>query len=416
MPVEGTAVEVANTVRARILTDLTTLAEYSEEGPGVTRLAYSREDAQGREWFARRCEEAGLRFEIDDVGNCFGWSPGAGEGALLLGSHLDSVINGGRYDGALGVATAFAIVEAVLQAEPTAGLGVVAFACEESTRFGIGTLGSRAYVGELSPDDRRELRDLRDDTFAAVLARAGLGRGVVERERLRAFIEVHVDQGSTLSSAGTGVGIAEYIAGSARVEVIWKGTASHSGGRRRDERRDALLAAAEFTLSVDRLWADLTGETFLAITIGRLEVEPNSPNTVAGKVRMIVDVRSGDADLLAAVLERLDAIARDVARIRRTEVATRRLGFELPVALDGGLIDTLAAAADDERLPVIRMPSHGGHDAAILAERIPAALVFVANPSGLSHSPEEALSVEGLRDAVRLLLRAIPRCVNTNGI
>jgi N-carbamoyl-L-amino-acid hydrolase len=395
----------------RILSDLEDLARLSADGPGVSRLAYSPEDAQGRAWFAERCREIGLVFEVDCFGNCFGW-PEDGRRALLVGSHLDSVPQGGRFDGALGVV--FGLEIARRARESGSPIAVVAFACEESVRFGIGAVGSRLLVGDLSAGDLGEVRDVEGTSLATVLAQAGLQSEVTVdlHERAAAYLELHVDQGSGLTSAGALVGIVPGIAGTIRTRLTWHGEASHSGAHSRSRRSDALVAAASFVVAADTAWAELEsdGKT-VALTVGRLTVQPNSPNTVPGRVESIVDLRSADATLLAATQRRIEELAATAAAATRTELVVDHLGTIAGVRMDERLIGALERAAASLEISCAITPSLAGHDAGVVASVVPSAMLFAANPVGVSHSPEEAVDPASVDAALRVVEAALAELV-----
>jgi N-carbamoyl-L-amino-acid hydrolase len=397
----------------RILADLEQLACLSADGPGVSRVAYSPEDAQGRAWFAKRCHDIGLTFEVDRFGNCFGWPTNTGR-ALLVGSHLDSVPQGGRYDGALGVVFGFEIARRALEHRSETPVAVAAFACEESVRFGIGAVGSRLLVGDLASADLDSVRDVEGTPLSTVLREAGLGEhGTVDLPaRAAAYLELHVDQGSTLTSAGALVGIVPAIAGTIRTRITWDGEASHSGAHARNRRSDALISAASFLMAADATWAALeaAGET-VALTVGKLNVEPNSPNTVPGRVEALVDLRSADAHVLATTQTKIEELAAAAAAAARTTHTIERLGAISGVAMDRGLIGALERAAQSLDISSAMTPSLAGHDAGVVAALVPSAMLFVANPAGVSHSPNEAIDPDSLDAALRVVEAALPELV-----
>ena len=397
---------------ARVLDDIAAIAAISDPGIGVTRVAYSEPDARARAWFARRCEALGLTCEVDRYGNCFGWSPGAGERpAVLLGSHLDSVREAGRYDGVLGVVVGFEVARRALEQDPHAAVGVVSFACEESTRFGVPTLGSRLLLGHLGPESLDALRDLDGATLRAVLERAGLDPRAstsFDPDRIAAFVEVHVDQGTTLADSHD-VGVVSAIAGTVRERFAWHGETAHSGAQRRGERRDALLGAARLIVAAEELWqrVEAAGET-VTVTVGWLESRPNAPNAVSGRADVIVDLRSPAAAALAAMREELETAALRIAGASGLRVEHELLGRIEPVAMDDDTVFTLCAAATAAGIAHRVTPSMAGHDAEVLAHHVPTAMLFVANPAGVSHAPEEAVDEPSLDGAIALLEAALP--------
>lgn len=401
----------------RVIADLDHLAGISAPGPGVTRLGFSPRDAEARRWFERKCHDAGLRFEMDTIGNCFGWSPAAAGGRpLLLGSHLDSVIHGGAYDGIVGVVVALEVARRIVAERPELPIGVVSFACEESTRFGIGCIGSRHLMGELTAEVMDGMRDRDGVSLEDVLAAAELRptrRIMADDDFIHSFLEVHIDQGTILSSWGYGLGLVSTIVGVHRTVFTFLGEASHSGGRRRSERRDALLAASEFVLRADAMSEDHeTDQSSLLVTVGKLNVYPNSPNTVPGRAELIVDLRCSDRPQGESVLERLDAAAREIGQRRNIAVERNYLGGTIPTTMDPRMVAALRETATELGLRERPILSLAGHDAMELAKRYPIAMILIANPTGMSHSPEESFDECGLGEAIQLVLHAIPRLLS----
>jgi hydantoinase/carbamoylase family amidase len=402
---------------ARVVRDLEEIAQISAPGPGVTRIAYSPDDVEVRAWFERRCSELGLRFEVDRFGNCFGWAPGCDTWrSVLLGSHLDSVPKAGRYDGVLGVVVAFEVARSLLARTPDAPVGVVSFACEESARFGIGAVGSRLLLGDLSEAALDTTRDLDGNVLRDVLATARLdssARSSFDSDRIECFLEVHVDQGSTLAD-GSDVGIVTAIAGCVRIRVTWHGEAAHSGAHARSHRRNALLAAARFVVGAEDLWTDLeTRDETATITVGWIDNEPNAPSSVAGTTSVVVDLRAPDAAVLAAAMAELERRAQAAADTSRCTVTTETLGLIQPVDMAQELVEHFGVAARAAGVGHRFLPSLAGHDAEILGARIPTVMLFVANPNAVSHSPEEAMDERSLAGALTLLDEVVPNVIST---
>jgi N-carbamoyl-L-amino-acid hydrolase len=367
-------------------------------GPGGTdRLAWTPELAAAEEWFGEQARATGLRVERDPAGSL--WAlPGTPGPWWSTGSHLDSVRSGGRYDGALGVAAGFAVAARV------PGVAVIAFADEEGARFNTPTFGSRALVGRL---DVAEVLARTDDdgvALADAMRAAGadpdrLADAPAWLERLRGFVELHIDQTQDLARLGAAAGAVSALASRMRLALTFAGRADHAGTTRRAERRDALAAAARLIVAADELAG---GDPDFLVTAARMLVEPNAFTTVPASVRLWIDGRAPDADRLAAWHAELEAVAAELAD--RTGVA-----IELATAShsQGVTFDERVLAAIGE-LP--RLVCFAGHDAGILARRRPAGMVFVRNASGVSHAPDEhveledaALAAEALRAALESL-------------
>jgi beta-ureidopropionase / N-carbamoyl-L-amino-acid hydrolase len=342
---------------------------------GTTRLAWTPEDAAAGEWFAARAGEIGLRVEIDPAGNR--WAvPDSPPPWWGVGSHLDSVRAGGRYDGALGVCAAFAIAE-------HAPVAVIAFADEEGARFNTPTFGSRALAGQLDPAvlDRRDDDGVRlaDAMAAAGVDPAGVARAPDWIERLRGFLELHVDQTPDLKRFA----VVRALAARMRVQADLSGRADHAGTTRRAERSDALLRAAVLIVAAhQRATADMV------VTASRILVEPNALTTIASHVRLWLDARSEDPSALTAWLQDLPAGA-------ELSVAARSDGVEFDRGLRAALGDPGGVLC------------FAGHDAGILAARLPAAMVLTRNPSGISHSPAEAADLDDAAAAATAILEVV---------
>ena len=344
-------------------------------GDGTTRLAWTPEDAAAGEWFHARADEVGLSVHVDPAGNRWA-TPDAAPPWWGVGSHLDSVRAGGRYDGALGVSAGFAIAE-------HAPVAVIAFADEEGARFNTPTFGSRALTGALDP----AVLDRRDDDgvlLADAMAAAGVDPGGVARapqwlRRLRGFLELHVDQTPDLERFA----VVRSLAARMRVQADLVGRADHSGTTRPHERKDALLRAAVLIVAAHQRATDN-----MVVTASRILVEPNALTTVAAHVRLWLDARAERPAPLDAWLEQLP----DWAHI---SMASRSDGVSFDAELR-------AALGDPEGVLCF-----AGHDAGILAEQIPAAMVLSRNPTGISHSPEEAIDLDDAAAAANAILGVV---------
>ena len=384
--------------------ELESAARIGADGGGVSRFAWSPELAEANAWLTGRLKELGLEPELDAAGNVLGrWDAGEGK-AVLVGSHLDTVPRGGRYDGALGVLSALQAVRMLRAegAEPARPLWVVSFNDEEGSRFQTGMLGSRAFCGEL------DVEDWRRRGVADAMARAGFdfdrlpeARGV---DGVGAYLELHIEQGPVLEGSGEDVGIVTAITGLLGFRIRLLGAANHAGTTPMEARRDALAGAARAVLA---LREEARAREGMTANVGALSVEPGGFNVIPGLAEFTVDVRSPTAE----GFERAEEFVREtVKRI----AAEEGLGLETsvthrkpPVALDQGLQDALAAAADAEGASYRRMPSGAGHDAMVLAHHVPAAMLFVPSKGGISHSPEEYTPPEQCELGARVLARAV---------
>jgi N-carbamoyl-L-amino-acid hydrolase len=357
---------------------------------GIYRLAWTPEDAACRAWFEAQAAAGGLRVQRDPAGNL--WAcPSHDAPWWGVGSHLDSVRGGGRYDGPLGVACGFEIAAA-----SGAPVAVISFADEEGARFNTPTFGSKALAGRLDLPALLARRDEHGIALGEAMRAAGvdpdrLTDAPAGLSRLRAFIEVHIDQTTAVDRAGVPTAVVSALAGRVRLEVTVRGQADHAGTTPREERRDALAAAARLIVAADELGLESPG---LTVTTARIHVEPNAATTIASLVRLWIDGRSGDPETLEAWIAGLrhaaDALAQRTGVELEITVASRSDGQPFDV----GLRAALGRAA--ETLLGAQVPEHvcfAGHDAGVLAGRLPAAMLLVRNPTGVSHSPAEDVSL-----------------------
>jgi N-carbamoyl-L-amino-acid hydrolase len=349
---------------------------------GYRRFAWTGEDAALREWFTASAAARGLEVTVDRAGNQWAWwgDPDRARG-VATGSHLDSVPDGGAFDGPLGVVSAFAAVDA-LRAEgfrPPRPLGVVNFADEEGARFGVACAGSRLLTGALPAERALGLRDADGTTLADALRAAGRPAVAADAEalsRIDAFVELHVEQGRALADLDSPVAVATSIWPHGRFRVELPGEANHAGTTALEHRRDPMLAYAQLVL-LARSAAERHG---VVATCGKVRVQPNGVNAIPSHVTGWLDARGADADAVRAVVDEVTALARGGAGEIVEESWTRATVFD--------------AALRDEVLAVLGgVPALGtgaGHDAGILAQHgIPSAMLFVRNPTGVSHSPAE---------------------------
>ena len=417
---------------ARLLARLDELAAVGgQPSGGVTRLAYSAADVAGRDLVASWMVEAGLSVEIDAACNLIGRLaafPGVGPGAgadrgagapppIVLGSHLDTVVDGGRLDGAYGVVAA---VEAV--AALTAGghrwrhpVAVVAFANEEGAGGTDGFDGSRAIAGRPNPLDGtdRQGRSLAERLDGAGGRSAGLATAAWAGP-VAAFLELHIEQGPVLDQAGIPLGVVTGITGRRSLDVVIEGRANHAGTTPMDLRRDALAAAARAVLAVEALAAGPSGLVRVA-TVGSVEVWPDVRNVVPGRARLGVDVRDlDDAKLDRAVAELTSTLA-GIAASSGTEITVTVDGTQPPAPADERLMAVLEEAAGERGLAHTRLASGAGHDAQVMAALGPMAMLFVPSRDGVSHSPREHTDRAQLVAGADVLALALARLDQRTG-
>jgi beta-ureidopropionase / N-carbamoyl-L-amino-acid hydrolase len=380
---------------------------------GWTRLAWTDEDREARAWFRSEAAARDLTVEQDPAGNLWAWWTGSGERSgevVAVGSHLDTVRGGGAYDGALGVVSGLlALGElAARGVEPERPVAVVAFADEEGGRFGVPTFGSRVLTGALDPGDVLGRADQDGVTVAEALAAAGidpaaLGPDPARVGRLGAFVELHVEQGRGLADLGQPVALGTGIWPHGRWRLTLTGEANHAGTTRLADRRDPMLGLAAAVLAARAA----AGELEAVATVGRVVVEPNSPNSVPARVSVWLDARAGQDQTLDWLVAAFQAAVEEAAGRNRLAVElaceSRSPGVELDRDLTGRLEGCLRARG----LEPPALPTAAGHDAASLAVAVPTAMLFVRNPTGTSHSPAETAEPDDCLTGVRALAAII---------
>lgn len=390
------------------------LAEIADVGQDRARGGYSRHvfdpaERALREWFIERAQRIGLAVDTDRNGNLWAWWGGPGPDALVTGSHLDSVPGGGAFDGPLGVISALDAVERMLRSgfTPTRPIAVVVFAEEEGSRFGVACLGSRLLSGAITAGDARGLRDATGTTFAEAAAAEGLepehlGRDDEALARIGLFIELHVEQGRGLIDLDAPVGLASAILGHGRWRMSFTGQGNHAGATLMTDRYDPMVAAAATIAGVPALALAIPGAR---ATVGRLQAVPGGTNVIPSRVDVWLDARAEDNAVARALVQRIGEVAEGYAGAGGCSVQITEESFSGRVDLDGAARGALAAVLGS--VPVL--PTGAGHDAGVLAAVVPTAMLFVRNPTGVSHAPEEWASRDDCLagvDALEAVLRA----------
>jgi allantoate deiminase/N-carbamoyl-L-amino-acid hydrolase len=359
--------------------------------------------------------EAGMDVQVDPVGNVVGVCSGTecALPAVMTGSHLDTVPDGGALDGALGLVAAIECVGAWHRAgwRPRRTVKVVATIEEEGTRFGLGCLGSRAMAGELTGKSPEDFKDAQGRTLGWHLQQMGLKADTalqaakIDTKGLACFLELHIEQGEELDLSGTPCAIVTDIAGIDRHWVEITGNANHAGTTRMDRRQDALVAAAALVTDTNR--RALASKGRYVATVGKLEVSPNATNIIPGQVRLVIETRGADPDLLEAVHAGLPEHLAGLQAEYGVQAEIRQRLYAPPAPLDTGMIAALQAAAAKAGVSPVLLPSWAGHDAKILTTVVPTGMIFVPTIGGISHSPLEDTRWEHVAEGLRLFDRAL---------
>jgi N-carbamoyl-L-amino-acid hydrolase len=357
---------------------------------GYLRLSWSLPDLACREWFLEEAIDRDLRVETDRNGNLWAWwGDPCGAGAVVTGSHLDSVPHGGAYDGPLGIVSALLAIDLMRErgVTPARPLGIAVFTEEEGSRFGVACLGSRLLTGAVEPESARSLTDRDGRTLAGAMEDAGvdntdLGPDPLRLNRIGAFVELHIEQGRALVDAGRPIGVASAIWPHGRWRLDFTGEANHAGTTRMSDRADPMLTFA-FTVLAANKDARLAAAH---ATVGRVAVEPNATNAIPSRVKAWLDARAPDESTLDALVQSILSKARDRAGRDGTGITATAESLSPETEFHRPLRERIAAQLDGAPL----MPTGAGHDAGVIAASgVPTAMLFVRNPTGVSHAPAE---------------------------
>lgn len=359
---------------------------------GVTSRPFLAPSARDvHEELTKLMQQAGMRVRVDAAGNLRGVYEGAGPRRLLIGSHLDTVPDAGAFDGVLGVVLGVALIQTLAGRKLPFSVEVVGFSEEEGVRFGVPFLGSRALVGTLDAEllDRRDAQRIR---VKEAIHEFGLNPEELPAARIGddvfGYVEFHIEQGPVLERLDLPVGVVDAIAGQTRASVTFTGQAGHAGTTPMKLRRDALAGAAEWILAVEE---EANADDGLVATVGQIRAEPGSANVIAGSASASLDVRHSQDKVRRRAVKRLATRARQIAHGRGLKMEWDARLDQPAVEMDLRLTRVLERAVKASGFPVHRMASGAGHDAMILAAKVPTALLFLRSPGGISHHPKEAV-------------------------
>ncbi|TAM70071.1 MAG: Zn-dependent hydrolase [Microbacteriaceae bacterium] len=402
----------------RIGQSIDRFAQISEPGPGVTRLAYSSLERRAHAVFADEMTALGLTVGTDAAGNTIAELPPTAEpatGTIGTGSHLDSVPEGGTFDGIAGVVAGMEAARAIVEARlpRRRPWRFVAFAAEEGARFGQACNGSRIIAGLTTEPDLHRLADSRGVTMAQAMSDVGLDPTGIARARWRvedwhAFVELHIEQGTVLETSGAAIGVVDAISGSTRLLVHVTGQASHTGGTPMHLRRDALVTASRCVLACDEIARD-PSHRGTRVTVGTMTVRPGSITTIPGSVVFTIDIRDVDSTRQRRTADALVAEIGRIADTAGTVADVNLLGDTSPVVLPSWVADHTMAAAAELGMRYRVMPSGASHDSQQINRVVPTGMIFVPSRDGVSHVPEEHTELEDLAQGTRLLIATMMR-------
>lgn len=387
---------------------------------GITRLAFSQEEAQARTYVKKLMEAVGMSIKEDAIGNIFGRIEGELPlPAVAIGSHLDSVPLGGCYDGTLGVMCGLEAIRSIKEKgiAHKRPLELIIFSCEESSRFNMATVGSKVMAGKLSKEALSLLKDKEGMTLYEAAKAFGcaienLESAKLSKDTFYAYLELHIEQGPVLENKGIPVGIVTGIAAPIRYELTLQGRADHSGATPMNMRSDALACAAEIILHVEKIAKEKAGETTVA-TVGFANATPGVLNVIPGSVRMGIDIRDIDAKALEKAAVLIEKGIEEIAQKRGLIYTLKELTHDTPVSLDKKIIEILEDEAKKLQIPTLKLPSGAGHDAMHMPYvSTHTGMVFVPCKEGISHNIAEEVNMDDVICATEVITKTLITLAN----
>ncbi len=396
--------------RERLVKDFEVMAQLTAPGEGINRLAFTDADWAGRQYIIDRMTDAGLSVEMDDFGNVVGYKIGKKPDlpVVMVGSHTDSVPNGGNYDGVVGVLSAIEVIRSMTDDgyEHDHTIAVVSFMCEESGRFGDATLGSKAMRGELTLQDLHRLVDKQGVSLYEALKGRNLNPdGIEEMEYIRpvkSFTEIHIEQGKVLEHEQKTIGIVTGIAAPERFYVTIRGNADHSGATPMNLRHDALCGASKIILGIEEI-ASMQEVPPVVGTVGVVEVMPGAMNVIPGAVKLGVDIRSISKAARNSVVTLVKEFIDITAEKRGLSYTIETIAQDHPVEMHPAMIREIEEAVKSVGVEYMTMPSGAGHDAMHWAEAVPTGMIFIPCRDGISHNPAEFAEMDDIVTGAEVL-------------
>lgn len=396
--------------RTAIIHNLKELATHNDlTPPSVQRILFTESDLSARAFIRALMTDVGLSIREDAIGNLFAtWHGSSDQPPVLTGSHIDAIPHSGMYDGTLGVLAALEAMRALRATgfRPRRSVAVLAFASEEPTRFGLSCIGSRLLAGTSSPLALAAMRDARNISLEEARRQAGLTGDLADVEldasSYSAFVELHIEQASSLERTNVSIGAVTGIAAPATLDITLRGDGGHAGALPMSERHDALLAASRVIANVERA-ALRASSQYAVATVGKVEVFPGAVNSVPREVRLSVDVRDVDGDARDAVLHEITEGAREAGAERGVEVDVQVVNQDAPATCDDVVVAAVDGVARAVGLTATRMVSRAYHDALFMARKMPVGMIFVPCRDGVSHRPDEFVEERDIENGARVL-------------
>lgn len=400
-----------------LMHELHTLANFTqceqtgrEHERAVTRVVFTDDDMRARAWLRSLYEEAGLAVREDAVGNVFARWVGTNPDlpAVGTGSHTDAIPHAGMFDGTVGVLGGLEAIRSLQRAgvQPKRSIELLMFTSEEPTRFGIGCLGSRLLAGTLDVERADSLKDAEDTSLALNRKNAGFAGDLkdvlLSEKHYASWVELHIEQGPLLEREGIEIGVVESIAAPASYRLTIDGFGGHAGALLMPDRKDALCAAAEIVLEVERA-TKATGAIDTVGTVGTVKVHPGAVNSVPSRVTLELDIRDTHPQRRESVMAAVRALCADLEKRRGVSIHEDKINADPPAKSDERILAAIEAACDETRLTHRRMVSRAYHDSLFMAQVAPTAMIFIPCRNGVSHRPDEFVTTEALQNGVQVL-------------
>jgi ureidoglycolate amidohydrolase len=403
--------------RDRLFSEIESLGAISDaEPPAVTRIIFTPTDLKARAWLKKKCEQAGLTGRQDAVGNTFARWTGSDPTAPVVGtgSHVDAIPNAGKYDGVVGVLGGLEAIRALQRSgfHPRNSIELLVFTSEEPTRFGIGCLGSRLLSGSLPTAVAKKLTDKDNQSLEEVRQAVGL-QGSLEEVKLpgnyyKAFVELHIEQGPLLEQQQIPLGVVIKIAAPASMRMTIEGEGGHAGAVLMPDRHDALCAASELILAIEKL-AQTSGSLDTVATVGTCEIFPEAINSIPSRVRLGLDIRDTDLARRDSVMQRIRGACHEISARRRVAINTELLNADAPADCAPAVIEALSQSCRKHKLSFLPMISRAYHDSLFMSRIAPVAMLFIPCRNGYSHRPDEYASPEDIERGALVLAEALAR-------
>lgn len=377
-------------------------------GEGISRFSFSKEDRMARDWIEDICNNLGLTFKVDGVGNIR--ARYGGDGApILIGSHIDSVKNGGKYDGIVGVIGALEVLSVMVEEnyKPLRPIELIIFAEEEGSNFGTTMVGSKSLIGKLSYNDLNQLHNDKGLSALKIMEDFSLNpldmkNSILKSGDIFAMVELHIEQGIVLEREGLDLGVVNAIAGMTTLDVTVTGTSNHAGSTPMTMRNDALVASSELFLEIEKIAKSINPTT--VATVGTIDLKPNMPNVIPGKVKFTIDIRDIDNDSIKKAEDLIKEFSKTISKKRNVKIDFETIGSSKAIKLSDLVINEITKVVKSTTSSWMNMHSGAVHDAAMIAEIAPVGMIFVPSRNGISHNKDEYTDEKHIEMGVQVLL------------